>query len=173
MHNSFLPKLQNISSMVSISLSDILYSTNALCFWLTNELERIEIKTKRLPSCVLSFCGIISSIGWLIWGRSMSKKGCDRVPWSFVFVTSTSFCIAANVTGKSKSDSLLGPFLLLKPLLFLWVKNVAYSLTYTGKSCYSVLTFKSMRLFHSYRDKKLQNRITFVLLEFTGIRDLT
>ena len=43
-------------------------------------------------------------------------------------------------------------------LLFLRVKNVAYSLKYIGWSILQALTFKGITLFHSYRDKKLQNR---------------
>ena len=38
------------------------------------------------------------------------------------------------------------------------VKNVAYSLKYTGSSILKPLPFKGIILFHSYRDKKFQNR---------------
>ena len=45
-------------------------------------------------------------------------------------------------------------------------KNVASSLKYTGESILKALTFKGMTPFHSYREKKLQNRdYNFVLVE--------
>ena len=43
-------------------------------------------------------------------------------------------------------------------MLFLRVKNVAHSRKYIGEPVLKVLTFKSMRVFHSYRDEKWQNR---------------
>ena len=42
-------------------------------------------------------------------------------------------------------------------MLFLRVKNVAHSWEYIGEPVLKVLTFKSMRVFHSYRDEKWQN----------------
>ena len=39
------------------------------------------------------------------------------------------------------------------------VKNVAYGLKYTGSRILKPLPFKCIILFHSYRDKKLQNRV--------------
>ena len=46
-------------------------------------------------------------------------------------------------------------------------KNVAYSRKYTGEPILKALTFKSITIFHSYRDKKLQNREQYLPWRFT------
>ena len=66
--------------------------------------------------------------------------------------------VSLTVIGKNKSDSVLDLFLLFNfCILLLSVKNVAYSVKYTGQPILKVL-FKGMRLFHLCLDKKLQNR---------------
>ena len=66
--------------------------------------------------------------------------------------------VSLIVIGKNKSDSILDLFLLFNfYILLLSVKNVAYSLEYTGQPILKTLS-KGMTLFHLHRDKKLQNR---------------
>ena len=57
--------------------------------------------------------------------------------------------------------------------VFYCVKNIAYSLKYTGEPILKALTFKGVTLFHSYRDEKLQNREQFLVLEIYRILDLS
>ena len=71
------------------------------------------------------------------------------------------FCWMTIVIGKNKPGSVVDVFVyftLCIQLLLLRVKNVAYSLKYTGQPALKVLTFKGITLFHSRRAKKLQNR---------------
>ena len=65
-----------------------------------------------------------------------------------------------SVKGKNKSDSILDPFLLLEPLYSVAFARriVAYSLKHIGEPILQALTFKGITLFHSYSDKKLQDR---------------
>ena len=43
-------------------------------------------------------------------------------------------------------------------VMYLLLKNVAYSMKYTRQSILTALTIKGITLFYSYRDKKLQSR---------------
>ena len=62
-----------------------------------------------------------------------------------------------KIIGKNNSDSILCLFLLLQILYstdLLQVKNVAYSLMYTGWPILKTLTFKGITLLHRYKDEK-------------------
>lgn len=51
------------------------------------------------------------------------------------------------------------------PFVINLLKNVAYSLKYTGLFIFKALASKDITLFHSHRDKSTGKRLTFVLLE--------
>lgn len=67
--------------------------------WLRDEEGRIEKKKKLWVALSFSLYAIILSMdGWLIQRNPVSRKGCDKVPWSFLLfrIPLLSFCLSVK-----------------------------------------------------------------------------
>lgn len=95
--------LQKQTQLFLFNLLTFIHSTNTLYLWLIDEKERMERKRNYgLSLLSLSFCVTIFGISDWLEGSHLSKKGYDRVPWSFVFLKLPSSVYKASSSSKGE-----------------------------------------------------------------------